>query len=760
MVFGEIGPVEVSGRVLVPLRGVLEQAGATVEWSEQARAIRARRGSRLVELAVGESRALVNGEAVRLDVPPMIMRGTTMVPLRFVAEALGASVRESAGRVEIATQAAPAPSKPVATAPVVKPKPAQPVAVTPVQPATPTAPVGIPQTVSGMIESIDVASAPQMLAIQSEGKRTEYRLSPSVVVLSRKGNESDPARESSLAEACPGDRAMAKLDDTGKITILIVQYEQVAGLVAEAAEDALTLDTGGRITLDTLTRFRRADGSEASRDEVAKGASVRVRLRPGTRDASLITLLNAAPAATTAPATVTTTPPATGEGLQPLPAVETSPTEPTTTRGEETPGEPTPSGPATEATPPPAETAPTAELAPATEPLKVTSFSHDATAPLRAGGVLTVTLEGETGAQAVFAVGDIATDLAMQEVAPGKYVGTFTAPEGLNSSVAIFGSLTRDDRKSPLVQAGAPLVIDSVAPTISDLAPGIGTTVKDPQPVIYAVFEDEGGSGVDADQVRLVVGGEDVTAHATRSPRFVTYRPIHPIANGRVDIRIQIKDKAGNTAQAEWQFLVDAPEVPITSVAHSADKPVVLGQSFTVTLAGKARGQASFDIGTLKVGLPMTETTPGIYQGRFTAEKGDVALGVRIVAHLITESGEKFSRECSEPVTIVTVAPRSPRITSPSEGDLIDQPLIVTGHAQPGVTVRVQVVRTVRKLGIWSDTDVIAAHEVKVDSDGTFATSKMPLPGRGKAETVTVQAVAIDPAGQRSEIVSVKVQLQ
>jgi len=371
-----------------------------------------------------------------------------------------------------------------------------------------------------------------------------------------------------------------------------------------------------------------------------------------------------------------------------------------------------------------------------------------------------VTLEGDAGATATFNVGTVGQDLAMQETAPGKYVGTFTIPEGVNARVSVFGKLAREGKESPLVQAGEPVFIDAVPPTVSDVEPAKEALVPNPLPNIYAVFEDTEGSTVNPEQVKLLVGGEDVTAQETRTQRFILYRPALPFANGPVTVRVTLQDHAGNPAESEWQFTVNAPEVPIRSVAHNATRPLDLGQTFTVTVAGKPRGTATFNIGTMKAGIAMTETAPGIYQGRYTAEKGDVAIGARIVAQLVTETGEQFTRESSEPITILTVAPRTPTITSPSEDEVIDGPVIVTGKAQPGVTVRVQVVRKVRHLGLWSDTDVVAAQEVKVDNDGAYQTGKLQVPRRGKSEQMVIQAVAIDPVGHRSEVITVKVKLQ
>ncbi|NLC55525.1 MAG: copper amine oxidase N-terminal domain-containing protein [Armatimonadetes bacterium] len=732
--FTGAGPVVVSGQVLVPLRGILERIGATVQWSPQTKLVRAQRGTTTLELTVGQRSAVVNGRRVSLQVPAMFMRGTVMVPLRFVAEALGVSVHATRGRIQIATQPG---AKPAATT-----KPAAPPRATAAKPTTPaptpavrvTPPAGTraaddgdhltTQSVAGTVESVNAEGTPPTITISTDGKSAEYQLAPGAVILGRPGKT---AHESTLAEVCPGDRAKAKRDAvTGRITILVVEYEQVTGEVAATEGDRVELKDAGSVTVAEGTPVLLADGTKGTRADLRVGDTVRVRLRPETRSASQVAVTRA-----------TTT-------------VAQAPAEPATPPAPE----PTPEPPAPEPTPAPAPTPP-----PAPE-LKVTSFSHDAKGPLRQGSVLTVTLEGEAGATATFDVGTVAQGLAMQETAPGKYSGTYTIPEGLNARVAIFGKVARDGKESPLVQAGIPVVIDSIAPQVSDLAPDKESLIPDPQPTIYAVFEDAEGSGVDADSVKLSVAGEDVTTEATRTSRFITYRPVLPLANGPVPVRVTVTDLAGNETTAEWQFTVNAPEVPIRSVTHNATRPVDANQSFSVTVAGKPRATVTFSIGSLKSGLPMTETAPGIYQGRYTAVKGDVAVNARIVAQLVTETGEQFTRECSEPITILTVPPRTPQITAPAEGEVLEGAVVVSGKAQPGVTVRVQVVRKVRKLGLWSDKDVVAAQEVSVDSQGTFMTGKLQVPRSGKPEAVTIQVVAVDVAGHRSEIASVKIKVQ
>jgi len=97
------GPRQVDGRVLVPLRGVFQKMGATVQWKPARREINATNGSTSVNLRIGDREATVDGKLVTMDVPAMIVDGATMVPIRFVSESLGADVHwnESQQLVEI-----------------------------------------------------------------------------------------------------------------------------------------------------------------------------------------------------------------------------------------------------------------------------------------------------------------------------------------------------------------------------------------------------------------------------------------------------------------------------------------------------------------------------------------------------------------------------------------------------------------------------------------------------------------------------------
>ncbi|MCM3715293.1 copper amine oxidase N-terminal domain-containing protein [Alkalihalobacillus oceani] len=86
-------PVIEQGRTLVPLRGVFEALGATVKWNQKAQTVTAKKGDQTIELVIGKKQGKRNGQAYFLDVPPKVIHGRTMVPLRFISEALGYEVK-------------------------------------------------------------------------------------------------------------------------------------------------------------------------------------------------------------------------------------------------------------------------------------------------------------------------------------------------------------------------------------------------------------------------------------------------------------------------------------------------------------------------------------------------------------------------------------------------------------------------------------------------------------------------------------------
>ena len=88
----------INDRTMVPMRKIFESLGATVDWVEQQQGIIATKDSKIIVMKIGSPVMLVSDmasgsqEKITLDVPPMIVGGRTLVPVRAISESLGVAV--------------------------------------------------------------------------------------------------------------------------------------------------------------------------------------------------------------------------------------------------------------------------------------------------------------------------------------------------------------------------------------------------------------------------------------------------------------------------------------------------------------------------------------------------------------------------------------------------------------------------------------------------------------------------------------------
>jgi len=91
--YSDQAPYIDSGRTLVPLRFIAEALDAYVDWLPSTRTVLIETDSgTVIKVAIGSKTAYVDNKPQALDVPAVIKGGRTFVPLRFVGEAMGAKV--------------------------------------------------------------------------------------------------------------------------------------------------------------------------------------------------------------------------------------------------------------------------------------------------------------------------------------------------------------------------------------------------------------------------------------------------------------------------------------------------------------------------------------------------------------------------------------------------------------------------------------------------------------------------------------------
>jgi len=107
----DVAPIIIDGRTLVPMRAIYEALNFEVEWIEETQTINAVKNdsSIRIEMQIGNSQMRIRNvpspSDIELDVPPRIINGRTLVPLRAISTAIGANVDwEEATRTVTITQ--------------------------------------------------------------------------------------------------------------------------------------------------------------------------------------------------------------------------------------------------------------------------------------------------------------------------------------------------------------------------------------------------------------------------------------------------------------------------------------------------------------------------------------------------------------------------------------------------------------------------------------------------------------------------------
>lgn len=85
----EVSPRIESNRILIPMRTIFDTIGAAVEWDQTTQTATVTRGNIKIVLPINSTSPTVNGKVCKLDVPARVYQQRTLVPLRFIGEALG-----------------------------------------------------------------------------------------------------------------------------------------------------------------------------------------------------------------------------------------------------------------------------------------------------------------------------------------------------------------------------------------------------------------------------------------------------------------------------------------------------------------------------------------------------------------------------------------------------------------------------------------------------------------------------------------------
>jgi hypothetical protein len=85
-------PVIDNDRTLVPMRAIFEALGATVDWDGETRTVTSTKGDTTIKLTIDSADMYVGENVITLDVPAKIISDRTMVPVRAISEAMACKV--------------------------------------------------------------------------------------------------------------------------------------------------------------------------------------------------------------------------------------------------------------------------------------------------------------------------------------------------------------------------------------------------------------------------------------------------------------------------------------------------------------------------------------------------------------------------------------------------------------------------------------------------------------------------------------------
>jgi hypothetical protein len=364
----------------------------------------------------------------------------------------------------------------------------------PTPPAVPST-----NTLEGTVTDVNAAMMPPAVAVDVD--HLSYTVTvPEGTKIQFRDTHGGSTAEGSLSQVRPGDTLIATLDSGGHLISIADIFAGFSGTIASVSGQNMVLGNGRVISADKTQTSVMLDGKNATFAQLKAGDLVTVRADPRTGKVRDVVAL-------------------------------------------------TPGGMGTSATATPSTTNASGDV-------KIAGVTDDAAHAFRVGQTLHVKMDGTAGGTATFDLSNVVVGNPMSEVRSGHYEGSYLIEVGTNLVDApIIVKLVKGGLTAQAVGPD-PLAIITTPPTVKDAKPDSGAQVNNPRPNIYVTFYSFGDRGLNAQTLKLVVNGKDVSALATRTAAFVSYLPASEFPGGLVTVEVSGADTAGNPLYYRWTFTV------------------------------------------------------------------------------------------------------------------------------------------------------------------------------------------------------------
>ncbi|MGE5530550.1 MAG: copper amine oxidase N-terminal domain-containing protein [Bacteroidota bacterium] len=276
-------PVVIAGNILLPMRDVFEALQAKIKWLPGQHTITAVRGQTKIDLQIGVPVARINGRRIKLQAAPRLIGDNTYIPLRFPAEAFGGTVEwRAAKRVAVIT-IPPLPGEATAAAPPAAPS-AQPSQTTQSRPQAPSAalpPVAEATRIEGTLLQVIPMPSSIVISLTGSGAAQAVALSPNTGVYRQA--QGQRARAAQLAEAMPGEYAVAMVGPDGTALSIDFSYGEVEGTVAGISQNNILLKDNTVYTVSPTVAVLDQASRPIALWDVQPNVPVKLRYQPNSR---------------------------------------------------------------------------------------------------------------------------------------------------------------------------------------------------------------------------------------------------------------------------------------------------------------------------------------------------------------------------------------------------------------------------------------------------------------------------------------------
>ena len=692
LTFSGTQPTQIKGSTLVPMRGIFEALGASVRFDSATQTVFGQRGQTAIVLPLGALTATVDGKPTALPQPAQLINGTTLVPLRFISEALGAGVRWDPATRTVLIQTI----DPHLTT----------------LPAPPT-PTNGTSTISGQVTGVYTNTTPTQITLRIGGQNTVVALSPATILL--RSETGQPATQIGIKDISPGDQVSVQRNADGAASIITATFGQVKGKIVGIGKlangnTALTLDSGRVVELAANAPIT-FDGRTVEIADIKPYESVVIRTNP---DNSL-----GYGAAVVTSDTPNPTPPGAGNVPAPNPggvldgtSVSVDVTSFTTNADKPLRAGDvmvatlagSPSGKADFSIPGVADNVPMNEISPGVYEGRYTIPKNVSAANAAVLGRL---------------------------VRAGVTSALIQAPNRLNL-----------DSQPPKVTDFGPAqgaTVESQHPLIyATLSDGSGTGINPNATKILVDGKDLTG---DASLTPSLFTLKPADALAS-GPHTVNVS----VADAAGNVQTASWSFKVSTGTIVRSFTTNEP----------AGQTVGAGSTIVFTLNAQPGGKATATVGGLQKDIPLTENSPGVYTGEYTVKAGDSTADAPVSARFVARDGTVVTSNLTSNLTVTAGPPPAPRILEPKDADYInaDSPLTVRGKATPGSTVRVTVSYESKALGgILPVRGQSATKDVTATKDGDWTAEDLSLKvrslfGANRDTVFTITATRLDSSGK------------